>query len=95
MSNVHSFEKVAHERTPQQETTDRNSDGSTLFSLSSRKNDDFFKPCGSIELLFIIPSEGFPISSLLPTFMNLLGGTFDRENRANAYPLLFLLVPNI
>jgi hypothetical protein len=27
--------------------------------------------------------------------MNLLGGTFDRENRANAYDLLLLLIPNI
>jgi hypothetical protein len=50
---------------------------------------------GALNLYSSFPPEGFPTSSSLPTSMNLLGGTFDRENRANAYPLLFLLIPNI
>ena len=50
---------------------------------------------GALNLHSSFPPEGFPTRSSLPTSMNLLGGTFDRENRANAYPLVFLLIPNI
>jgi hypothetical protein len=55
----------------------------------------FLGPLGALNLFSSFLPEGFPTSSSLPTSMNLLGGIFDRENRANAYPPLFLLVPNI
>jgi len=55
----------------------------------------FSDPLGALNLYSSFPHEGFPTSSSLLTSMNLLGGTFYRENRVNAFPLVFLLVPNI
>jgi hypothetical protein len=55
----------------------------------------FSDPLGALNLYSSFPPEGFPTNSSLLTSMNLLGGTFYRENRVNAFPLVFLLVPNI
>jgi hypothetical protein len=39
----------------------------------------------------IIPLEGIITRYSLPTSMNLLGGTFYKENRVNTFPLFIFI----